>query len=79
MMKMIYLSSFCRMGNIRIPEVLVWQVCLSVKEKKIFMNIFKGSNCYIFISDSLLNGDPLLEEIICSYRSKLFPLRVDPL
>ena len=38
---------------------------------------FTGSNSVIFIFDSLFNGDQLLKEIICSSRSKFFPLRVD--
>ena len=37
---------------------------------------YKGSNSTIFAS--LLSRGQLLKQIICSSRSKFFPLRVDP-
>ena len=38
---------------------------------------FRGSNSVIYIFASLLDRGQLLKETICSYKSKLFPLRVD--
>ena len=38
-----------------------------------------GSNSAIIIFASLLNRDQLLRERICSWWSKFFPLRVDPI
>ena len=38
-----------------------------------------GNNFAIFIFASLLNGDQLLKERICSSRSTFFPLREDPI
>ena len=39
---------------------------------------FRGSNSFIFIFASHLNGGQLLKKRICSPRSKFFSLRVDP-
>ena len=38
----------------------------------------RGSNSAIFIFAGHLNEGPLLKERICSFRSKFFPLGVDP-
>ena len=39
---------------------------------------FRGSHSVIFMVASHINWDQLLTERICSYRSKFFPVRVDP-
>ena len=39
---------------------------------------FRGSNSVIFIIASYINWGQLINERICSHRSKFFPLRVDP-
>ena len=39
----------------------------------------KGSNSVIFIFVSIFNMGQLLKEMICSLRSKFFPLGVDPI
>ena len=40
---------------------------------------FKGSKSSIFCLASLLSRGPLLKIRICSFRSKFFPLKVDPI
>ena len=50
------------------------------RETQTHMNgyTFRGSN-YVFIFASVLNGGQFLLGRICSYRSKFFPVRVDPI
>ena len=66
-----------QIGLVRSTSTLVaMAICSSIKVNGY---TFRGSNSAIFILTFFLNGGLLLKEKICSYRSKFFPLRVDPI
>ena len=78
-------SIFAPQMNMTQPRSDVSQPDLLILVRKWFKSglkvkgyIFRGRNSAIFIFSSLINIGQLLKEIICSSRSKFFPLRVDP-
>ena len=59
-----------------LPENFLTQANVIKSEDTIYTS--RKSYCAIFMFTSLLNGDQLLKERICSQRNKFFPVRVDP-
>ena len=65
--------------QVKVVALVKWQLNYSMVSIHLKVNghTFKRSNSAIFMFASLHNEGQLLKEKICSYRRKLFPLRVD--